>query len=266
MNCRTFFFAALITTASWPVGAEETERVGLLDRIFHADHKSAADDDEEEGEGKEEKEVGEKESWLGGGVRVWWDSKYITAGIDEVPGSSVFSSELTLTAFDFTIGVAHHVGVSKQFQEWNFLADYTHTFGPVELSLGYVYIDLPINDLAFHDGYLGVSLPKIPWVRPSLELSVDLERLDGGFLEFALNSEIPIVPGMLKFEPYVAAALAYNYSSAVSESLDDTQLRIGARLPLALTESVTLTARAEHIFSENLRDETWFRVDLGWEF
>ena len=251
--------------------AQEEAPAGLIPRIFaHFRAQPALREEEEEGkETEDDKETHIEEpaeSWLGGSAAVRWHSKYISSGIDELPGSSVLTTELTLSAFDFTLGVSGSFGLSEKFEEWDYLLDYTHAFGPVEVSLGYIYITLPRQDLAFHNGYIGASLPKIPWVQPALELAFDLERLNGGFLEFSLHSSLPLVADVVSIEPYVAGALAYNYSSKVSDGLDDTQLRFGVKIPVVLVEGVTLTARAEHIVSRELRDETWFQVELAWHF
>lgn len=250
------------------------QSVGLLPRLFpafrvHADPRDGQGDGDgkETADDKKTVEEPEKACWIGGGLAATWNSKFISSGANEVPGTSVFSTELALNVCDFTLSLARHAGVSRDFEEWDFGVDYTHAFGPVEISTGYVrIIETDPHSHSFNDAYLGLNLNDCGWLKPGLEWSVNLERLNGGFLEASLTSCIPLVEGVVSFEPYVAGGLAYNYSSIATSSLNDTQLRIGARLPLILVDGVTLTGRAEHIVSQKLRDETWFQLALAWEF
>jgi hypothetical protein len=182
----------------------------------------------------------EVESWWTATLSTGIESKYMFRGYDQyaiagvagltpnavrVNNSPLIWTNLEASAYGFTIGAWYGdnlVGVGgtgSAFNELDLYVDYTYSFGPVDLSVGYVgYIVPDTNATPFHEVYIGFAYTALPYVTPSVVWYQGFGQQfnQGRYLEIRLDSSIPIYKDIVTIDPY--ALVSYSDYAVVGRS------------------------------------------------
>lgn len=182
----------------------------------------------------------------GAELGTFFESKHIHYGVTEADGSPVYGTELTLWYDRFSLTSSGLFALENAYSEWNFTAAYTFELGPVFIVPGY---NFRLSDHGAdehgeeshdeHDGehhgeheehaeggheehthnpyghelFLVVGTDAIPYVTPSAGFLWDFYENTGGFLEFRLDGNIPVVRDRIFLEPYTSLGLNFGYNT-----------------------------------------------------
>lgn len=124
-------------------------------------------------------------------------SGYVFRGI-EFNDEAVFQPAVTVGWYGFTlqawgnIDLTNDNGNRGDFTWYDFNLDYTHRFGPVAGTLGFVHYQFPNTPrAATSEFYAGVALPDVP-LTPQFKAYYDVDEADGWYLTFDLAHSIPL--------------------------------------------------------------------------
>jgi hypothetical protein len=106
--------------------------------------------------GKEVTVVEEEDKWWSVNASTGWDSLYMYRGVNVLGnGNGIYwlGGDLTVTPWEngsLSAGAWYGVGsywnganTQARYGEWNLFADYTHSFGNLDLTVGYIYYYYP---------------------------------------------------------------------------------------------------------------------------
>jgi len=199
----------------------------------------------------------------------WWnaeisfgiDSKYMFRGYDQFAirglpaafsnvvrsNSPLIYTDLSFSAYGFTAGVWYGdnlIGTRGGFNELDVYADYTYSFGPVDLSVGYIgyfFPDLDVN--SNHEAYVGAAYTAIPYVTPSVTWYQGFGRAgyQGRYLEVKLEGDIPVYEGVVdvSLQPY--ALISYSDYNVVGRS-NWNHYQIGLNVTVGLSDNISVYA------------------------
>lgn len=224
------------------------------------------------GEGKtfQEKVVIEEErKWWNASLSTGWDSLYMFRGVnvlrnDQSYGSSLYWTDLNgtwnITDNDFlTVGTWLAFGLSKtDYKELNVYTDYTHTFGDLALSFGYIFYYVMSPDALYsHELNATVAytfnLPANITVTPSLgyffNLGPDVIDDDSGIAKTAasyllarIDAEMPLYKDIFALAPWIAFGTNFEYNAKEDGSYFNgaNNLEIGIGLPIKINDVISL--------------------------
>jgi len=230
------------------------------------------------GDGKTFKEkivVEEEVKWWSAALSTGWDSLYMFRGVNVLGlnqdyGSSLYWTDASftwnITENDFlTVGtwVAFGIG-NTNYKEVDVYTSYTHTFGNLAVSLGYIFYYymnsvLYQNELNARVAYT-IELPAGITVTPSLtyyfNLGPDFDGFRSGtgavetassYLLARIDASIPVYKDIVSLAPWFAFGTSFDYNAIDADNSSGFKFYTGANnvefgigVPIALSENITL--------------------------
>ena len=233
----------------------------------------------------------EAHKWWGAELSTGWDSLYMFRGVnvlrfdqdgnEQKYGSSLYWTQLSVsftpTENDtITLGGWMAFGIGKtQYKEFDGIVNYTHTFGDLEVGVGYIfyyYLNSVLyqNELTASLAYT-FNLPKGITLTPSLayyfNLGPDFDDFREGtgvvetassFLVARLDAAIPIYKEIISLEPWFGfgASFDFNARTADNESGFDfftgaNNIEVGIGLPIKINDIITVYGYGAYSYQWN---------------
>ncbi|MCF7816472.1 MAG: hypothetical protein K9M54_01210 [Kiritimatiellales bacterium] len=198
-----------------------------------------------------------------------WQSKYVTAGRDNLTRGGIYSLECVIEWQGISGGIWYAVGDDESYKELNAFIEYGVAVGPLDLSLGYARLEFLEDHTDDNELAAGAALNNVPYIVPSVDYVYSTEA-DGGLLEVTFKTGITFMEERLSLEPYVLQAFDFGYSTAAHDGLNNVQIGIGASL--ALMHGLDLVGSISHSWAqadverEGLGDVSWCAVGLAATF
>jgi len=221
------------------------------------------------GEGKSFKEkiiVEEEGKWWNAALSTGWDSLYMFRGVNVLRGDQNYGSSLYWTDLNVTwnitdndflnVGVWQAFGIGNtSYKETDVYATYTHTFGKLAASLGYLFyyydsFQTSQNELSAKLAYT-VELPAGITIIPSLtyffNLGPDLDnhgaaKTTSSYLLARVDAGIPLYKDIVSLTPWVAfgASFDYNFQNDGNTLTGANNFEVGIGLPIKINDTITL--------------------------
>ena len=228
-------------------------------------------------------------------VTLAYDSQYQFRGLNllgggkgegATEGGGLANIDINYNKFGFTIGGWYAASVNEtpngkggngynngKYTELDLYLSYSHAFGPVTLTGGYIFYFFPETSLDAnsysHEVNIGISTSVIPYVTPSLTYYYDFSLYQGGYLEFKLSSSIPVIADKLSIDPYALISYDFEYNSNTN---DFNNVQVGVNVPYHITPNVTISGYIAASYAlDAIKDftndyEVWGGGKLGFSF
>ncbi|MDG5816492.1 hypothetical protein QA601_15450 [Chitinispirillales bacterium ANBcel5] len=201
-----------------------------------------------------------------------WHSRYVSEGVNNLPGSSLLASELQLSIRDFGAGVWWGKGLQERYNELNFFAFYEFELRPIEFVLGVEISTQPSpGGPATAELFAEMAHQPIPAINLFLIALYDFIEEQGGYIETGAEIPLSFAEVRLNITPYSLISLDLGYMSEPrTPALNHFQF--GAIAELLITDNILfLTNLNQSIALTNLRDEGlgdqwWIETGVGFEF
>lgn len=224
------------------------------------------------GDGKTFKEkvvVEETTKWWGANLSTGWDSLYMFRGVNVLRGDKDYGSGLYWTDLNFTWNITENdfltvgswVGFGTQdtdYKEVDVYTSYTHTFGDLALSFGYIFYYVWNAPLYSHE--LNVSAAYtfdlgFMSVTPSLAyyFNIGPDTAEEGiapeassYLLAKIAGSIPVIGDAVSIDPWISFGTNFEYNAKVEDNGDlnffngANDLQIGVGIPWAVNDTITL--------------------------
>lgn len=223
------------------------------------------------GDGKtfKEKVIVEEETtkWWGAALSTGWDSLYMFRGVNVLRGNQDYGSSLYWTDLNFTwnitdndflnVGAWQAFGIgNSSYKETDVYVTYTHTFGNLAASLGYIFYyygntEQYQNELTAKLAYT-IELPAGITVTPSLAYFFNLGPEIGpkagvvepasSYLLARIDAGIPLYKDILSLAPWIAfgSSFDYNFQSNGNTFTGANNLELGIGLPIKINDVISL--------------------------
>lgn len=216
-----------------------------------------------------EEEVSVKEeNWWSAELSAGWDSRYMFRGVELINGGLGWT-DLSFSTYGFTLGAWYANGVDQDYSEIDLYASYAYSLGPVNFEGGGIFYGYPNDDgNETWELFLAISTDAIPFVTPSLTGYWDVDAFEGGWVEFALSSSIPVVADVISIDPYASISYDIEYNS---DDNDFNNAQVGVKVPVALSENITLSGYVAYSWAldaiEDIQDdEFWGGASITFSF
>lgn len=222
------------------------------------------------GDGKTFKEkvvVEEETKWWGAALSTGWDSLYMFRGVNVLRGNQSYGSSLYWTDLNVTwnitendflnVGAWQAFGIGNtSYKETDVYATYTHTFGNLAASLGYIFYYYANtqqyqNELNAKLAYT-IELPAGITITPSLTYFFNLGPEIGpkkgvvepasSYLLARVDAGIPIYKDIISLAPWIAfgTSFDYNFQSDGSTLTGANNLELGIGVPIKINDVISL--------------------------
>ena len=235
-----------------------------------------------DGKTVQEKVVVEEEArkWWSADLSTGWDSLYMFRGVNVLRfdedgnkqkyGSSLYWTQVNVSLMPtendtITLGswMAFGIGNTK-YKEFDGIVNYAHTFGDLEVGLGYIFYyylnnDLYQNELTASLAYtfnLPAGITLVPSLAYFFNVGPDFDDFRTGtgvvktassYLVARLDAGIPIYKDIISLEPWFAFGVSFDFNArtADNESGFDfftgaNNIEIGIALPIKINDVITL--------------------------
>jgi hypothetical protein len=177
-----------------------------------------------------------------------YDSKYIFRGVNSLPGSGIATIDVELELQHFSLDIWQAAGLSKRYDELDFTLGYSHEFGLLTVSGGYINYYTP-NDDHLHLGYsdtqeffVSVEYDIGSRYAATLTYNYDFDKIDGGFIEPKFAAYFPWPQFRIAFDPYVSITYDLHYNS---NRLAWNNFQSGVEIVRKINDNLKLSATAE---------------------
>lgn len=222
---------------------------------------------------KEVKAVVEPEpvQWWNAAITLGADSQYNFRGVDILPNDGQFWTDLNFTAKGFKVGVWLESALSKNYDEFDAYASYSHAFGPVSFEVGYIFYLFPKSHSDTHEGFAGVTYTPVSWLTTSLYYYRDFALIDGNYFEAKVSSTIPLYKDVVKLNPYVL----FGFGDYNSNDFETDHVGAGVSLAVSLSKNITLSGYGAYShaldaikgnYAGTSDDEFWGGASIGFTF
>jgi len=200
----------------------------------------------------------EPEQWWNAEISFGAESKYMFRGYDQYftgPTAPFFSTivrdsspliytDLSFSAYGATVGIWYGDNLwPTGFNELDVYFDYTYSFGPVDLSVGYIGYFFPdtANSTSLHEFYVGAAYTGIPYVTPSVTWyqGFGLSTYQGRYLEVKLEGDIPVYDGVVSVSLAPYALISYTDYLVTGRS-NWNHYQVGMYVNVGLNEYITV--------------------------
>ena len=192
----------------------------------------------------------EAEKWWSVNASTGWDSLYMFRGVNILGnGRGIYwlGGDIGVTPWEngaFTAGIWYGVSSSTsiQYQELDVFLDYTHSFGALDASFGWVYYYYPtLGSTSQNELYwaLAYNLEVGPvTITPNATYFLNVGDLYAGssYLLLQLDFGVPITD-WLSAEPYVAYGINFGFNGRNNGTTFDggNNFQLGLALPIQIT-------------------------------
>jgi hypothetical protein len=230
------------------------------------------------GDGKSFKEkvvVEEERKWWGASLATGWDSLYMFRGVNVLGANQDYGSSLYWTDLSFTWNITDNdfltVGTwmafglgNTAYKEFDLYATYTHTFGNLAVSFGYVFYyylnsELYQNELNAKVAYT-IELPAGITITPSVtyffNVGPDFENFERGsgavetassYLLARIDGSVPLYKDILSLAPWIGFGTSFDFNAKNANNDDGftfytgaNNLEVGLGLPIKINDVITL--------------------------
>ena len=187
-------------------------------------------------------------SHLATSITTEYDSKYIFRGVNSLPGSGIATIDVNLELQNFSLEIWQAAGLSKSYDEVDFTLGYSHEFGSLTVSGGYINYYTP-NDDHLHLGYsdtqeffVSVEYDIGSRYTATLQYNYDFDKIHGGFIEPKFAACFPWPRSKLTFDPYVSITYDLEYNS---NRFAWNNFQSGVEIVRKINNNLKLSATAE---------------------
>lgn len=241
----------------------------------------------------------ESEKWWTAKLNTGWDSLYMFRGVNILGngrGLYWLSGSLGVTPWSngsFTAGIWYGTSTSRsrEYNELDLSLDYTHTFGPLAASFGWIYYfypnsfglggpDLSQNELYWKLAYtqeIG-SISITPSATYFLNVGPDINN--GGwtapaasYLLFRLDSSIPLYKEVVSLAPWTAFGVNFEFNANNEAEVFNggNNFELGLAMPVNVTSWLTVSAYVAYSYQwmdlVGTEENTWWAgVNAGLTF
>ncbi len=192
--------------------------------------------------------VEESEPILSGAVTLGYDSKYMFRGV-RIAGESdnadnLFWADANVSAFGFNLGAWYAYSLDgDDYDEVDVYLSYTLSAGSFDFTVGGILYVFPFadEDDYTYEAYGKVAFTGVDFLTPSIAYYYDFELFEGGYIEFRLDSSIPLIADKLSLDPYALISYDFEYNS---DDNDLNHVQAGLALVYSVTDSLTVKAYA----------------------
>jgi hypothetical protein len=225
---------------------------------------------------KEKVVVEEPTKWYGAALSTGWDSLYMFRGVnvirnaygnDSKYGSGIYWTDLSFTwnispNDSLTVGSWFGVGTSNtSYKEVDIYTTYTHTFGDLALSAGYIFyyvfptgLNLYSHELnvkaayTFHAGSATIT-PSIGYyfnLGPDVADGEGIAQTASSYLLLRVDAGIPLYKDIVSLTPWIAYGTNFEYNPKLEQdgSLDffngANNIEVGLGVPVKINSVITL--------------------------
>ncbi len=222
------------------------------------------------GDGKSFKEkviVEEERKWWGAALSTGWDSLYMFRGVNVLRGDMSYGSGIYWTDLSFTWNITDNdfltvgswvaFGTQKtNYKELDVYTSYTHTFGDLAVSFGYIFYYVWASPLYSHELNAKVAytfnLPAGITITPSLTYFFNLGPNVGedqgiapdasSFLLARVDAGIPIYKDIISLAPWIGFGTNFRYNSNQDGHFFNgaNNLELGLGMPIKINDTITL--------------------------
>ena len=205
-----------------------------------------------DGKSFQEVVVEQPERIWGASLTTGYESRHVHYGVNETGNQGAWTNEVALWIGDFGVSVWNGFWLGNDFEEWDFTASYSFEVGPVFFIPGYNFRYNPqsAEDAHGHEDHseeghheeeashahleynnelfavLGTNA--IPYITPSTVFIWNLNDTPGGFLEFRIDGDVPVIKEALTLNPYALLGLNFGYNTTAEYGLNNFQFGIQA--------------------------------------
>lgn len=181
-------------------------------------------------------------------------NRYVTEGIDNVPGTPFVFSEVALGYRGFEVGLWYGEALSDIYNEVIPYVQYTFDLDPVEIFVGINYVWYPsAQDPDSWEYYGGIEYTPMEYVTLFLEGYYDFVDIRGGFIETGIVGNVPFPDERVGIHPYVMLGIDYGYVSGVRQ-LRQNNFQFGIEADFQVSDNVAFFGYVNRTISlSNLR-------------
>jgi hypothetical protein len=201
-----------------------------------------------------------------------WENRYVTEGIDNVPGSTFTFTEVTAAYNGLTAGIWYAQALRDIYNEVNAYGGYAFETGPLTWFGGVNYLWYPTAvDPDSWEIFLEVEWAVLPYLNLFALTYYDVDEVQGGFLEFGISSEIPLLEDRVILEPYFLFGVDYGFVS-MPRRLQMNNAQVGLTVTVPMAWGIDAFATINHSFTmHNLSalgegDVTWGGFGLTYTY
>ena len=230
---------------------------------------------------KETVNVEETSKWWTAKVNTGWDSLYMFRGVNVLGnGNGIYwlGANVGVTPWEngtFTAGIWYGIGTSRSYRELDTTIDYTHTFGPLAASFGYINYYYP--DWFFAGNY---SQNELYWklaytqelgpvtITPSAiyyyELGPSINEVNGltkpgaSYLYLRIDGSMPVYKDIVTLAPWTGMGVnfGYNINNAGEFFTGGNNWELGLSVPVKLTSWLSVSGYVAYSYQWNDLYET----------
>ncbi len=204
-----------------------------------------------------------------------WDSLYMFRGVnvlrgDQKYGSSLYWTDLNatwnITENDFlTVGTWMAFGLTKSnYKELDVYTNYTHTFGDLAVSFGYIFYyylasELYQNELNAKVAYT-IKLPYNITVTPSVtyyfNVGPDFDNFNAGtgavetcssYLYARIDSNVPVYKDIISIAPWFGFGTSFDFNAKTANNAEGftfytgaNNIELGIGIPIKINNTISL--------------------------
>ena len=215
---------------------------------------------------KETVNVEETSKWWTAKVNTGWDSLYMFRGVNVLGnGNGIYwlGANVGVTPWEngtFTAGIWYGIGTSRSYRELDTTIDYTHTFGPLAASFGYINYYYPDwffagnynqNELYWKLAYTQELGPVT--ITPSAiyyyELGPSINEVNGltkpgaSYLYLRLDGSMPVYKDIVTLAPWTGFGVnfGYNINNQGEFFTGGNNWELGLSVPVKLTSWLSVS-------------------------
>lgn len=184
-----------------------------------------------------------------------WESKYAAEGRDDLPGSGVYVSGVSVGYGSFSAAFDLIGGDEVGYREVNYGIGYGREFQGVEFGVGYTRLEFHDNDNhneptpGDNEWSAEVSYGGLPFISPSLAfVYADNRERSGSFLELALAADLPLDGYPVSVSPYVSQSFDFGYRTKENDGFNN--LQIGVEVGFEIKKGASITGHLNHSFKQ----------------
>lgn len=230
---------------------------------------------------KETVNVEETSKWWTVKVNTGWDSLYMFRGVNVLGngnGLYWFGANVGVTPWEngtFTAGIWYGIGTSRSYRELDTTIDYTHTFGPVAASFGYINYYYPDyffsgnynqNELYWKLAYTQAIGPVtlVPSATYYYELGPSLNEVNGltnpgsSYLYLRLDGSMAVYKDIVTLAPWTGFGVnfGYNLNNQGEFFTGGNNWELGLSVPVKITSWLSVSGYVAYSYQWNDLYET----------
>lgn len=209
----------------------------------------------------------EPTQWWNAELSTGWDSLYMFRGVNVLRGSKSYGSSIQWTDLSVTFNITENDSIAvgtwlgfglgnANYNEIDGYITYTHSFGNLDLSLGYTFYDVmsasifsnELNAGAAYEFDLGFMT-----ITPGViyYFNIGPDTADSGiaseassFLQFRVDSSVSVYKeGVIALEPWVALGVNFQYNFDENGNTYDglNNLELGLAVPVQINKVISVS-------------------------